>query len=255
MHLALALAAATAWSPASTLLAAQPPSFSAHRPRRVAAAPRAAEQPFRSDDSYDYFRKMKVVQVTLEKPLGAVLEACPPSGIGAPTGVKVEDLQEGGSAAASGLLKKGDRLRTVNGEDVTKASFDEVMDVLVSAPPELDLMVGRVVVTRKPRAPPAPPPTMTVDGAAVIIGAGDNLRTALTSNKFDLYPGLMAKANQCGGVGQCNLCWVDVVDGADNLSPKTDFERKRGAKKPESYRMSCQALVNGDVSLALVKKK
>ena len=73
----------------------------------------------------------------------------------------------------------------------------------------------------------------TVDGSPVEVESGVIMRTAITANGFELYRGLMAKAQQCGGGGQCNLCWVDVVDGADKLSPKTDAERKRGKKKPE----------------------
>lgn len=38
-----------------------------------------------------------------------------------------------------------------------------------------------------------------------------------------------------------------VLEGGDNLSPRTDFEQKRLATKPGSYRLACQALVNGDV--------
>ena len=78
------------------------------------------ERPFRSDEEFDYFRRPKQVTVTLSKPLGIVLEPC------APSGVRVEDLQDDGSAAATGLLKKGDRLRSIQGEDVSKSDFDSV---------------------------------------------------------------------------------------------------------------------------------
>merc|ERR1719387_1785806 len=67
--------------------------------RRRAAAPLAC-QPFRSDDEYDYFRRQKEYSITLTKPLGAVLQE------GAQGGVRVEELAEGGSAQATGLLKK-----------------------------------------------------------------------------------------------------------------------------------------------------
>ena len=115
------LLSSAAWAPASTH------QFSGvTRMRGVCrvVAPRA-ETPFRSDDEYDYFRKSKMYTVTLEKPLGAVLEEC------APAGVRVEALQEGGSAASTGLLKKGDRLRTIQGTDVSKASFDDVSHPLL----------------------------------------------------------------------------------------------------------------------------
>ncbi len=44
---------------------------------------------------------------------------------------------------------------------------------------------------------------------------------------------------------------MEVLEGEDNLSPKTTVELKKGAKKPQSYRLSCQAFVNGDVTVAV----
>jgi hypothetical protein len=111
-------------------------------------AAREAESPFRSDDDFDYFKREKRVSAELAKPLGAVLEA-------AETGVVVAELEEGGSASASGLLKKGDRLAAVMGRDVSAAPFEEVMELLRSAPDAVLLEVTRSVVVRKPRAVPA----------------------------------------------------------------------------------------------------
>ena len=230
--------ASTTWAIANNV-----PLATTSRSRSRVAALRA-QAPFKSDAQYDYFRKIRQISVTLAKPLGAVLEECPPAG------VRVEELQDGGSAAETGLLKKGDRIRSVQGVDVSQADFDEVMELLVGAPAEVELGVGRVVVTRRPRIAP----TLTVDGSPVEVESGVIMRTAITANGFELYRGLMAKAQQCGGGGQCNLCWVDVVDGADKLSPKTDAERKRGKKKPESFRMACQALINGPVSVRIPDK-
>jgi ferredoxin len=53
----------------------------------------------------------------------------------------------------------------------------------------------------------------------------------------------------CGGYGQCGTCIVEIVEGMENLSPKTDFEQRRLQKKPESYRLACQTIVNGPVSV------
>ena len=62
------------------------------------------------------------VDMTLPKPIGAVLESA------AGSGVVVTDLAAEGSAQSSGLLKKGDRIYTVMGADVSSASFEEVME-------------------------------------------------------------------------------------------------------------------------------
>ena len=120
------------------------------------------------------------------------------------------------------------------------------MSVLTEAPTEVELEVLRGVVVRRPKAAA---PTLTVDGTAGDAERGAILRTALQQRGVEVHRGLKAKLNACGGNGQCGTCWVNVLDGAENLSPRTAVEEKRGAKKPPSYRMACQAFVNGDVSV------
>ena len=92
---------------------------------------------------------------------------------------------------------------------------------------------------------------LTIDGKPSDAPRGTIMRTTIQASGAELYKGFMNKAQQCGGVGQCSLCWVDVVAGDENLSPRTAVELKKGAKRPASYRMSCQAIVNGDVSVKL----
>jgi ferredoxin len=77
---------------------------------------------------------------------------------------------------------------------------------------------------------------------------GDNLREKALQNSIDLYT-LKGKLTNCGGYGQCGTCIVEIVEGMDNLSPKTDFEQRKLKRKPESYRLACQTLVNGPVSV------
>lgn len=73
------------------------------------------------------------------------------------------------------------------------------------------------------------------------------------------YPSLMkalldhniAVASSCGGEGVCAKCQVEVLAGADHLSPISDIERiaiERFNWKP-SFRMSCQCQVNGDCTV------
>jgi ferredoxin len=82
----------------------------------------------------------------------------------------------------------------------------------------------------------------------VIAADGANLREKALQNKIDLYT-LKGKLMNCGGYGQCGTCVVEVVEGMENLSPRTDAEQRKLKKKPESYRLACQALVNGPVSV------
>ncbi|AFY78792.1 MAG: (2Fe-2S)-binding protein [Hydrococcus sp. C42_A2020_068] len=82
----------------------------------------------------------------------------------------------------------------------------------------------------------------------VIAADGANLREKALQNRIDIYT-LKGKLTNCGGYGQCGTCIVEIVEGMENLSPKTDFELRKLKKKPESYRLACQTLVNGPVKV------
>lgn len=81
-----------------------------------------------------------------------------------------------------------------------------------------------------------------------IAADGANLRLKAMENGIDLYT-FRGKMMNCGGYGQCGTCIVDVVEGIENLSPKTDIENRKLKKKPTTYRLACQSLVNGPVSV------
>ena len=85
----------------------------------------------------------------------------------------------------------------------------------------------------------------------VIAADGANLRLKALENGIDLYT-LMGKMMNCGGYGQCGTCVVEIVEGMENLSPRTEVENRKLRKKPDTYRLACQTLVNGSV---LVKTK
>jgi ferredoxin len=77
---------------------------------------------------------------------------------------------------------------------------------------------------------------------------GANLRRAALDAGINPYTGLN-NLNNCGGVGQCGTCVVEVVEGARNLSPRSDVEQVYLADRPASYRLSCRTTVNGDVTI------
>jgi ferredoxin len=85
----------------------------------------------------------------------------------------------------------------------------------------------------------------------VIAADGANLREKALANNIDLYT-FRGKMMNCGGYGQCGTCVVEIVEGMENLSPRTDVEKRKLKKKPDNYRLACQVLVNG---LAIVKTK
>lgn len=82
----------------------------------------------------------------------------------------------------------------------------------------------------------------------VVAANGANLREKALENGVDIYT-FMGKMMNCGGCGQCGTCIVEVVEGMEGLSPRTDVENQKLKKKPDSYRLACQTLVNGSVSI------
>jgi ferredoxin len=53
--------------------------------------------------------------------------------------------------------------------------------------------------------------------------------------------------NSCGGVGVCARCVVEVLRGAESLTPPTELELRRGLDGRE--RLACQAIARGDVEI------
>jgi ferredoxin len=86
------------------------------------------------------------------------------------------------------------------------------------------------------------------EGKEITVAAGVNLRQKAVENGIDLYT-LKGKLMSCGGYGQCGTCVVNVVEGAENLSPRTDFENRKLKRRPETCRLACQSMVNGPVSV------
>lgn len=82
----------------------------------------------------------------------------------------------------------------------------------------------------------------------IVVAQGANLREKALQNGVDIYT-LKGKLMNCGGYGQCGTCVVEIVEGMENLSPKTDFEQRKLKKNPETYRLACQTLVNGPVKV------
>jgi ferredoxin len=90
--------------------------------------------------------------------------------------------------------------------------------------------------------------TFVKENKTVVAADGANLREKALQNSIDLYT-FKGKLINCGGYGQCGTCIVEIVSGMENLSPKTDFEQRKLKRKPDSYRLACQTLVNGPVSV------
>ncbi len=86
------------------------------------------------------------------------------------------------------------------------------------------------------------------EGQQVGFIEGANLRKAALSLVINPYIGLYSLIN-CGGVGQCGTCVIEVLEGAQNLSPRSDVEEVYLSDRPANYRLSCRTSVNGDVTV------
>jgi ferredoxin len=82
----------------------------------------------------------------------------------------------------------------------------------------------------------------------VVAANGANLRYKAMENGIDLYT-LAGKMMNCGGYGQCGTCVVEIVEGMENLSPRTAVEERKLKKRPENCRLACQVVVNGPVTV------
>ncbi|AFY71112.1 ferredoxin [Thalassoporum mexicanum PCC 7367] len=77
---------------------------------------------------------------------------------------------------------------------------------------------------------------------------GANLRQKAIENGIDIYK-FVGKLTNCGGYGQCGTCIVEINEGMEHLSPRTNAEDRKLKRKPDNYRLACQTMVNGDVSV------
>ena len=81
------------------------------------------------------------------------------------------------------------------------------------------------------------------EGRDVECFPGENLREVALREGIELY-GLKGRLGNCGGCGQCITCFVDV-QGAEPgaLSPLTAVETQKLRRRPQSWRLACQSLV------------
>ena len=80
------------------------------------------------------------------------------------------------------------------------------------------------------------------------IQEGEVLRDAIRDHGVPLYT-FINNIRNCNGGGQCGTCFVEVLEGMDNLSPRTVAEQRLLKRRTENCRLSCQALIYGNVSI------
>lgn len=88
---------------------------------------------------------------------------------------------------------------------------------------------------------------ITYSGIDRIVEAEDDLSSLLDLSITNQIPHL----HECGGHGRCTTCRVRILDGIQQLSPKTPAETEAAfaRKWDPSMRLACQAYPKGDVTL------
>ncbi|KAL2928410.1 Photosynthetic NDH subunit of subcomplex B 3 chloroplastic [Bienertia sinuspersici] len=81
---------------------------------------------------------------------------------------------------------------------------------------------------------------------------GQNLRTIMLDNDIDLYGPYGRPLLNCAGGGTCGSCMVEVIEGKELLSAKTDKEKEILKKKPKNWRLACQTTVGTPNSRGMV---
>jgi len=82
----------------------------------------------------------------------------------------------------------------------------------------------------------------------VMVSDGSNLREVSLSNGVEIYKPLR-KLLCCNGNGDCGTCVIDIVSGEENLSDRTPAEQRFLARKSMTYRLACQTLIYGNVTV------
>ena len=86
------------------------------------------------------------------------------------------------------------------------------------------------------------------EGRDVECYPGENLREVALREGLELY-GLKGQLGNCGGCGQCITCFVDVVGESSpgSLSGRTAVEEQKLRRRPQTWRLACQTLVQQSV--------
>ncbi|KAJ8613945.1 hypothetical protein CTAYLR_008783 [Chrysophaeum taylorii] len=170
------------------------------------------------------------VSVSLEKPLGLVLEE-------KEDGVYVKEILETGSAFECEDISEGQRILEVESLDCSELGFDDVMGAIGDAASPVSLSLESTVCLAK-----LVDPKSGVTFAS--LERGENLRRALLANSANVYD-FKGTLTNCNGAGQCGTCVV-AVDDAPDFAPRSGWESDKLEGRPETHRLACQTLVAGE---------
>lgn len=72
---------------------------------------------------------------------------------------------------------------------------------------------------------------------------------------FVLWDNQVNITSVCGGNCSCGTCNIEVLEGMENLSPKSECEERilpRIKRQGPNVRLACQSVPSGDVTIRIV---
>ncbi|KAI8544478.1 hypothetical protein RHMOL_Rhmol08G0300300 [Rhododendron molle] len=81
---------------------------------------------------------------------------------------------------------------------------------------------------------------------------GQKLRDIMLDANMELYGPYARPLCNCAGGGTCGTCIVEVVEGKELLTPRTDKEKEKLKRNPKNWRLACQVTVGKPDSRGLV---
>jgi len=131
--------------------------------------------------------------------------------------------------------------------------FDRTIEAIRSLPePKSNDEMVSITVKRLRRKPKVKvniqyPPGQRDDDICIELFAGENLRRGMLVRGIKLNDPLARRfdsggTGDCGAEGTCATCTVNVIKGADLLSPLKEQEKQILANKPK-WRMACRTVV------------
>nr|GEW99099.1 photosynthetic NDH subunit of subcomplex B 3, chloroplastic [Tanacetum cinerariifolium] len=81
---------------------------------------------------------------------------------------------------------------------------------------------------------------------------GQKLRDIMLDSNIELYGPYSRPLLNCAGGGTCATCMVEVIEGKELLSPRTDKEKEKLNRNPKNWRLACQTTVGKPDSTGMV---
>ncbi|KAI3995510.1 hypothetical protein MKX01_007312 [Papaver californicum] len=123
----------------------------------------------------------------------------------------------------------GEKLRAIG--SVTEVESEETTST--EEPPSIDFAFVNPVLL----------PDGSLDIHTRSACGGQKLRDIMLDSNIELYGPNARPLLNCGGGGTCGTCIVEVVQGKELLSLRTDKEKEILKKKPKTWRLACQTTV------------